>query len=564
MLTNSVNIMQIFNSKNAAKIERHEQIEAEVNQKINELKGSKFEINLTNSQIEYAINQLNKGKAFGYDSVTAEMLIFSKSEKLKTTLNWFYTCIINFGIIPTNFNVSMVTPIPKGKVSPQKPADFRPISVSTAFANLFELLLLFNGAKNLMEMHPNQFGYQNNLSCKHAYFVINEGINYYNSCKMKVELAQLDAEKAFDTLWRIGLYHKLIPEIELPYFRALVNYYEMSNIIVKYKGKQSQMIRTVDGCKQGGILSGYLFNFMNELLQQCVNLNIGCELGEQNISIIAYCDDLFLMASTKQEMDVLLEAIGEYALNWKIKFNTNKCFNLSIKPPDVKNKTIPKLYLNNCPLVQRSSIIHLGLPIGSANFIKDYWIEQLKSTVRSFYALNGIGLRPFEMTPLTMAKIYRIYCQPKFLYGLEMIYISKGTLKKLNTTQSTLIKMNLGLSKYARSSALLDALRIESVKHLYYKFKIIFISQLKKIPFTNTLLECPDQSFIGQVIDTNRLLGINILQTPMKQTLETLKAFFQTTCDEVKVKIINISTMMSENKQQSWFYRDILAKLLYN
>ena len=44
--------------------------------------------------------------------------------------------------------------------SPQKPADFRPISVSTAFANLFELLLLFNGAKNLMEMHPNQFGYQ--------------------------------------------------------------------------------------------------------------------------------------------------------------------------------------------------------------------------------------------------------------------------------------------------------------------------------------------------------------------------------------------------------------------
>ena len=138
------------------------------------------------------------------------------------------------------------------------------------------------------------------------------------------------------------------------------------------------------------------------------------------------------MASTKQEIDLILKAIDDYALNWKIKFNTNKCFNLSIKPLDIKSRTIPKLYLNNFPLSQKSSIIHLGWPIGSAHFIKDYWIEKLKSNVRSFYALNGIGLRPFEMTPLTMAKIYRIYCQPKFLYGLEMIYISKGTLKKLN------------------------------------------------------------------------------------------------------------------------------------
>jgi hypothetical protein len=391
---------------------------------------------------------------------------------------------------------------------------------------------------------------------------------------MKVELAQLDAEKAFDALWGIGLYHKLIPEIEPLFFRALENYYEISNIIVKYNGKQSQMIRTIDGCKQGGILSGYLFNFyMNELLQQCVNLNIGYKLDEQNISIIAYCDDLFLMASTK-EMDLLLKTVGDYAVNWKLRFNTNKCFNLSIKPPDIKSKIIPILYLNNCPLTQTSSIIHLGLPFGPARLIKDFWQEKLKSTVRSFYSLNGIGLQPFEMTPLTIAKIYRIYCQPKFLYGLEMIYISKGTLKKLNTTQSTLIKMNLGLSKYARSSALLDALRTESVKELYYKFKIIFISQLKKIPFTNTLLdflddhyfekECPNQSFVGQIIDTNRLLGMNILQTPMKQAPKALKAFFQKTSDEVKVKIINISTMMSENKQQSWFYRDILAKILYN
>ena len=116
---------------------------------------------------------MNNGKAFGYDCVTAEMLTNSKSQYLISTLGWFYSAIFNYGLIPTNFNVSMVTPIPKGKETPIKPNAFRPIAVST-FANLFETLLLYNGATNLIKMHTKQFGYQKRLSCKHAYFVIND------------------------------------------------------------------------------------------------------------------------------------------------------------------------------------------------------------------------------------------------------------------------------------------------------------------------------------------------------------------------------------------------------
>ena len=46
------------------------------------------------------------------------------------------------------------------------------------------------------------------------------------------------------------------------------------------------------------------------------------------------------------------------------------------------------------------------------------------------------------------------------------------------------------------------------------------------IPFTKSLLEylddyyydrqCPNESFIGQTIDTNRLLGINVLEVSSK------------------------------------------------
>ena len=177
-------------------------------------------------------------------------------------------------------------------------------------------------------MNNNQFGYQKNLSCKHAYFVLNECIHFHHSQNLKVEVAQLDAEKAFDTLWRVGLYYKLMDEIDDVFFRSLVNYFANSAIIVKY-----------NGVKQGGVLSGYLFNFnMDSLIQDCVDTNIGCKIGDHNVSVIAYCDDLFLIATTKTELDILLNKVDDYALDWKIKFNIKKCINLTIYPPSNKSK----------------------------------------------------------------------------------------------------------------------------------------------------------------------------------------------------------------------------------
>ena len=100
------------------------------------------------------------------------MLIDADCKMINSTFSDFYSAIFNYNLIPTNFNISMVTPIPKNKEIAKHPSNFRPISVLTVFANVFELLLLDNGAEILKNMNNNQFGYQKNLSCKHAFFII--------------------------------------------------------------------------------------------------------------------------------------------------------------------------------------------------------------------------------------------------------------------------------------------------------------------------------------------------------------------------------------------------------
>ena len=231
--------------------------------------------------------------------------------------------MLKYGHIPSNFNVCLVTPIPK-KNTLNEPSDARPISVSSVFANLFKSLIL--NLTNIQSLiHLNQLGYKNNTSCKNVFFLVNETINYYVNGGSSLYLVSLDASKAFDKLWRVGLFYKLKTILNPCIWRILFNYYKNSKIIVKYRNLNSEVIPISEGVKQGGILSPFLFNFfINDLIVECINLNRGALIGDKNMSILGYCDDLTLMSPSYKHMYELLEVCDRFTLTWKLEFNGKK------------------------------------------------------------------------------------------------------------------------------------------------------------------------------------------------------------------------------------------------
>ena len=84
--------------------------------------------------------------------------------------------------------------------------------------------------------------------------------------------------------------------------------------------------------------------------------------------------------------------------------------------------------------------MYLGLPVGTKENLIKYWSLKAKNSRKSFYSLNGIGVQTNNMKTSTMAKIYNIYCQPIFNYGLEIIHISKTKLKEFDLLKPTLLK----------------------------------------------------------------------------------------------------------------------------
>ena len=131
--------------------------------------------------------------------------------------------------IPVNFNVSIIKPILK---DPDKKTDelnnIRPISISNCLAQILEKLILLSSPK-LKITHKNQFGFKGKTSCNHGLFTLKETILKYTENRSGIKIASLDAENAFDKVWRNGLFYKLLEKMDPSLWYILKIYYDFSH-----------------------------------------------------------------------------------------------------------------------------------------------------------------------------------------------------------------------------------------------------------------------------------------------------------------------------------------------
>ena len=336
------------------------------------------------------------------------------------------------------------------------------------------------------------------------YFMANETINYYLNGGSGVKVVSLDATKAFDKLWRGGLFYKLYGKINKYIWRAIYNYYEKSKIIVKIDDSRSDIYKTTEGVKQGGILSPFLFNFfIDDLIKDCLCLGMSTDINKIRVSIIAYCDDILLISPTCTHMNELLEICHKFALNWKMEFNSKKSqyADFGCHIPD------RGVYMNSeiIPLVE--SFIYLGLPIGDYAFKLQFFDEKFKKAERCFYSLYNLGCKPFALNPVTISFIYKQYCQSIFKYGMEYIYLRDKDLNIYNIRQNILIKRAIGLNKYCKTTPLMNSLKIESIKEVHHKHKVYLYKQITLNELTRDIFRSIkylyEQKFVKNSYDTS-------------------------------------------------------------
>ena len=196
-----------------------------------------------------------------------------------------------------------------------------------------------------------------------------------------------------------------------------------------------------------------------------------------------------LLSPTAIHLKSLLKVCEDYGNDWLITFNAKKSVVLKIGKNGNTLRKKDKFLINLDELSHVDSLVYLGLPIGGRDVIEEYWENKLNKVVKAFYSLHSIGCGRNGLDAISQARVYKTYCHPISTNGLEMTYMRKRKLSEYDSSQAPLIKRAIGLSNFDRSTALLSALKIEKLMLLYYKYKVLFLSQIRSISHFNTILE---------------------------------------------------------------------------
>ena len=171
----------------------------------------------------------------------------------------FFSLIFNSGMLPDSLHEGAIRPIYKNMGDPKSPENYRPITILSCFGKLFTSILnarlnTFLDAHTILE--EIQAGFPRRLLNNGSYFCIACINRNCKTQKKKLFCSFIDFSKAFDSVWRVGLWKKLLASnINRKCFQIILNMYKGIKSCVSYNGEQSSFFSSFRGVRQGENLS---------------------------------------------------------------------------------------------------------------------------------------------------------------------------------------------------------------------------------------------------------------------------------------------------------------------
>jgi exonuclease III len=393
------------------------------------IKEDEFDVEL----VDIIISELKRGKAAGLDSLTAEHLQFSHPI-VRCILAKLFNAIMLSGYVPISFGCSYTVPLIKvdGHARAVSCNDFRGISISPVVSKVFEHCIL-RRYKRFLITADNQFGFKSGLGCSHAINTVRCIVDRHIKGGSTVNICALDLSKAFDKMNHDALFIKLmrrnIPSELLCIFES---WFSQCYTCVKWFGFKSTFYQITIGCRQGGVLSPFLFAVY---LDDVVNLVCGSIYGS-TLSIVLYADDIILLSPSVQALQSLIIVCESELRYLDMIINAKKSCCMRIGPR-FNVPCAPIVTLNGDILPWLNEIRYLGVYIVSYSYFKCSLEYPKRSFYRSANAIFGkIGHIASEEVVL---ELIVKKCVPVLLYGLEACVLNITQKRSLNFTFNRLL-----------------------------------------------------------------------------------------------------------------------------
>ena len=286
---------------------------------------------LTNAEVMKAFLKLKRNKSPGLDLLPPELFIDS-SDLLCEPICKLFNYIFQSNTYPLSWTKGIIVPVPKkGDLSDVN--NFRGITLTSIFSKLYSHVLdsrLRSWAEDNNIFNDNQFGFRENKSTVDCLFILQSIVNMQLCKKKKLYCAFVDFKKAFDLVYRNGIWFKLCESgAPLTIVKAIKAIYNSVKVCVRALGSVSDCFDSLVGVKQGEPLSPLLFIlFLNDLAEE-LNVNNNYFENDDIIDqfqkfVLLFADDTLLLAESHSELQILLNKLYIYCKKWNLTVNTSK------------------------------------------------------------------------------------------------------------------------------------------------------------------------------------------------------------------------------------------------
>ena len=139
----------------------------------------------------------------------------------------------------------------------------------------------------------------------------------------------MDFKKAYDSVWRNGLFYKLINcGFSTKILGILKSLYDNTLSCVKLSRGLTNSFKSSVGVRQGCNLSPIIFNiFINDLIELFSPSDHSCfpvKLKSVSLDCLLYADDLLLVSETEVGIQNCLNKLHVYCKKWCLKINMKR------------------------------------------------------------------------------------------------------------------------------------------------------------------------------------------------------------------------------------------------
>ena len=368
------------------------------------------------------IQRLKGGKAVASDLISNDM-IKASGDIIAPALTLLFNRILKNEYPPDVWGLGIIVPLLKSG-DPTDVNNYRGITINSCLSKLFMLLLndrLQAECDNRNIILYNQIGFRKLFRPADHVFTLKTLIDKAFSEKKQLYTCFVDFKKAYDTVWRDGLFYKLLKNgISRKFVRLLRNIYSASSLCIKVPGGRSIDFPSAVGLKQGCNLSPLLFNiFINDFLTEINGHQKGSPyLGEIAINALFYADDLVLISETKEGLQALLDKLHSYTKTWCLQVNKSKTkcivFSAQKKPP------INVVNFGGAPLVTAETYCYLGTIFSRNGSLNEAGHILHKKAIKALHGLIQKVYKYKSCDPKIMLDLFDKMILPVAMYNSEI------------------------------------------------------------------------------------------------------------------------------------------------